>query len=68
MAKKDRYYVHKYEGKVTRVAKLGDDGAFGWEKGKWVEMPGLWKIEWEVTDYDDITKEEADKLIAGLVE
>ena len=62
--KKYRYYVHKYEGKVTRIARLGSDGAFGWDGFRWVEIPGLCKIEWEVTDYDDITKEEAEKLIA----
>lgn len=65
MAKKHRYYVHKHDGKVTRLARLGNDGAFGFEGGDWVEMPGLWKIEWDVTaDYEEISKEEADALIA----
>lgn len=68
MAKKDRFYVHKYEGKVTRIAKLGDDGAYGWVNGKWELMPGLWKIENDVTaDYEPISKEEADALTAGMV-
>ena len=63
--KKYRYYVHKYEGKVTRIARLGSDGAFGWDGFRWVEIPGLWKIEWDVTaDYDSITKDEAERLIA----
>ncbi len=66
-AKNDRYYVHKYEGKVTRIAKIcGSGGAYGWEDGKWVLMPGLRKIEWEITDFDDISKEEAERLIEAM--
>ena len=61
--KKVRYYVHKYDGKVTRIAKIGDDGAYGWQDGKWVSMPGLHKIEWDITDFEDITQEAAERLI-----
>ena len=63
MKKKDRYYVYKHDGKVTRIAKIGDDGAYGWQDGKWVFMPGLRKIEWEITDYENISQEEAERLM-----
>lgn len=65
MKNKNRYYVHKLDGKVTRIARLGEDGAFGWVNGKWELMSGLWKIENEVTDYEPISEEEANKLTAG---
>lgn len=58
--KNERYYVYKYNGKVTCIAKLGDDGVYGWIGGKWVFVPGLRKIEWDITDYEDISQEEAD--------
>lgn len=59
-----RYYVFREGEKVYRIARIGADGAFGWDAFRWIPMNGLHKIEWEVTDYDDITKEEADRLIA----
>ena len=65
-----RFYVHKLDGKVTRLARLGgtekDFGAYGYENGKWVEMPGLWKIENDITDYEEISAEEAKKLMEVL--
>ena len=33
------------------------------ENGQWVEMPSLCKITYEITDYEDITEEEAMRLI-----
>lgn len=60
---KELYYVHRDEGKVTRIAKKENGLYYGYEKGKWVEMPGLIKIEFEITDYEEITKEEAERLI-----
>jgi hypothetical protein len=46
------------------VAKI-EDGccAYGWENGRWVSMPGLIKIRFEITDYEEISKEEAMRLI-----
>lgn len=61
-----RYYALESEGKVTRVARLGAAGAYGWEDGKWVSMPGLWKIENDITDYKQISEEEAKKLTEGM--
>lgn len=66
MKKNYRYYVHRYNGKVTRIARLGNNGAYGWEDGNWVQMNGLWKIENDITDYEDITEEEAMHLIEQL--
>ena len=65
MKKKNRYYVHMQNGRPTRVARLGDDGAFGWENGKWELMSGLWSIENDITNYEPISEEEANELIAG---
>lgn len=64
-----RYYVHRQNGELTRIARLGgtddDFGAYGWVDGKWEPMNGLWKIENEATDYEPVTEEEAMKLISG---
>lgn len=59
------YYVLKFEGKVRRIAKIVDNAlAYGWENGRWVPMPNLLKIQNDVSsDYEKITKEEADQLI-----
>lgn len=61
------YYVLKSEGKVRRVAKIVDNAlAYGWENGRWVSMPNLLKIQNDVSsDYEKITKEEADQFIKG---
>lgn len=70
MSNKYRFYIHKHDGKITRLARLGgtekDFGAYGYVKGDWVEMPGLWKIENDITDYEEITAEEAKKLMEVL--
>lgn len=59
------YYAFKFEGKVRRIAKIVDNAlAYGWENGRWVSMPGLLKIQQDATsDYEEISKEEAEKLI-----
>lgn len=64
---KERYYVTYHDdGSVARLAKIDDVTAYGWENGKWVEMPGLISIEWDATrDYYEITKDQADGLIEG---
>ena len=61
------YYVLKFNGEVRRIAKIEDNAlAYGWENGKWVSMPNLLKIQNDVTsDYEEITKEEADRLMKG---
>ena len=65
-----RYYVHLMDGVVTRLARLGGPeevyGAYGYVDGDWEEMPGLWKIENDITDYVEITEEEAKEIIEGL--
>ena len=57
------YYVLKLDdGGYGRVAKKEDALWYGWEKSKWIEMPDLAKIEFDVTDYVEISKEEADRI------
>ena len=59
------YYVFRFNGEVRRIARITDNwDACGWENGKWVSMPGLLKIQHDITDYEDITEEEAMKLVA----
>ena len=60
------YYVHRDDdGTPTRIAKQVGHDFFGWENGDWISMPSLSKIMYDVTaDYDEISKDEADKLIA----
>ena len=51
MKKRYRYYVHRMNGKINRIARLSNGSADGWENGQWVQMNGLVKIENEITDY-----------------
>ena len=61
----ETYYVYRNNGEVTRIAKIVDRAlAYAWGDGKWVEMPGLLKIINDVTDYEEISKEEAENLIS----
>lgn len=60
------YYVFRLNGVVQRIAKIVDGVPYGYENGKWEFMPGLAKIQNDATsDYEEITKEEADILIQG---
>ena len=64
MQKQTQYFVYRSHGRVGRVAKFVDGlYPYGWDKGKWVFMPGLIKIKFDITDYEEITKKEALKLI-----
>ena len=59
------YYVYKNEKNIPkRVAKKEGAIWYGFEKNKWKEMPELAKIEWDITDYQEISKEEAEKFIS----
>jgi len=60
----ESYYVLKKNGEVRRIAKIVDNAlAYGFQDGKWVQMSGLLKIQNDVTDYKEISKAEAEKLI-----
>ena len=60
-----RYFVYRSDGIIGRIARYGPPpGVFwGWGDGKWVEMPSLGKILFEITDYEEITEAEAEELI-----
>ena len=64
---KSIYYVYRDGDKIYRVARI-DNGslAYGYEGGKWVYMPSLIKIQNEITDYEEISEDEANKLIEEL--
>ena len=58
-----KYYIHKLGDRITRLAKIDSGSAYGYENGRWVSMPGLVKIKFEVTDYEEISEEEAKKIM-----
>lgn len=63
---KETYYVYRSDdGELGRVAKIVGSNAYGYdkEKNEWVSMPRLIKILFEVTNYEKISKEEAERLI-----
>ena len=63
MDNKTHYYVYKEGDQIYRIAKISNGDAYGYEGGEWISMPGLIKIQNEVTDYEEISEEEANKLI-----
>lgn len=59
-----RYYILRIGGEVRRLAKIVDRAlAYGYEGGAWVYMPSLIKILFEITDYEEISEEEAREII-----
>ena len=66
MDKKETYYVYRGDnGEIGIIAKFVGAIPYGYdkEKGEWVEMPNLIKIKFEDTNYEEITQEEAERLI-----
>ena len=66
MDNKEIYYVYVSDnGFIGRVAKFVDGHPYGYDEdaGDWVFMPGLVKIKFDITDYEEITKEQAERLI-----
>lgn len=59
----ESYFVLRVNGAVRRIAKIVDNSiAYGWENGKWTPMQGLIKITEDITDYEPISKAEAQRL------
>jgi hypothetical protein len=66
---KELYYVWRLgNGKIANIAKRDKQGLYYSisNDGKWIEEPNLKRIEFEVTDYEKIDKEEAERLIKEL--
>ena len=66
MDKKEIYYVNvSDDGVIGRIAKFDGVIPYGYdeEKNEWIEMPSLIKIKFDITDYEEITKEQAERLI-----
>ncbi len=62
--KKEIYYIYKNDdGTFGRVVKFENYTFYGFEDGKWIEMPDLVRIFFEVTNFEEISKEEAEKAI-----
>lgn len=60
------YYVYRKNGRIGRIAKITNSCAYGYEDGRWVEMPGLIRIKFDDTDFEDISQKEAEELIAKM--
>ncbi len=61
---KTLYYVYRYEkGDTGNIVKKEDGLYYLYKDGKWLEFPELIKIEFEITNYEEITKDEALALI-----
>ena len=64
---KTKYYILKLNNEIKRLAKIEDGAlAYGYEGGKWVSMPSLLKIQNDITDFEDISEDEANKIIKEL--
>ena len=64
---KEEYYVNRDKEKVYRIAKFVDGVPYGYIDKEWKFMPSLAKITQDATsDYEEISKKEADKLIELL--
>ena len=60
--KKQYYVYYRDDGTIGRIAKFEDNLFYGYEKGDWVEMPGLIKIHFDITDYEEIDENEVEEL------
>ena len=65
MKYKEVYYVYvSSRGKLGRVAKRTEGKKYyGWDNGKWILMPQLRSMEYDITNFEEITKEEAYRII-----
>ncbi len=59
------YYVFwdDHNGKVHNIVKREENKFYSYNKGDWVSNNSLGKIAFEITDYYEISKEEAERLI-----
>ncbi len=58
------YYVYEFDdGRKGQVVKIINGVAYRFHNGKWEENAGLIKILFENTNYEEITEEEAMKII-----
>lgn len=63
----DTYWVYYRNGNPHRIVKIVDrSSAYVYEDGKWVSRQSLIKILQDTTDFEEITKEEAEQLIKTI--
>lgn len=66
MDQKETYYVNVSDGgHIGRIAKFADGVPYGYdeEAGDWAYMPCLAKIRFDITDYEEIIREQEERLI-----
>ena len=61
--KRKTYYVCKDGDRLCSLAVYSDGLPYAYKDGKWVFTPSLAKIQHEITDYEEISEEVANKLI-----
>lgn len=65
---KESYYVRKWEDGSKNLAKIDGSNAYQYipKEQSWVENQALIKIAFDMTDYDEISKDEVEKVIIEL--
>ncbi len=63
---KELYYVRDWGNGVKTLAKIvGVDAySYDFDKKEWYANQDMIKIQFDMTDYDEISKEEAERIIA----
>ena len=57
------YYAYYHKGKPTKLAKLDNRVGYTYENGEWEKYPYIERELYEDTGFDEISKEEAEKLM-----
>lgn len=60
---KEVYYICKVNGENRTVAKKVGVIWYRWIENKWEEEPSLICIENDITDFEEVSKEEAEETI-----
>ena len=62
--KKEIYYIYRNDdGTTGRIAKFSNCLFYSFDDGVWVENANLIRIFFEITNFEEISKEEAEKII-----
>lgn len=65
---KESYYIRKWDDGSINLAKIEGNNAYSYDpkEQSWVENQGLIKIAFDMTDYDEISKDEVEKFIIEI--
>ncbi len=67
---KELYYVRDFGSGINTLAKIVGVDAYSYDfnKKKWYANQDMVKIQFDMTDYDEISKEEAKKIMKEMDE